>query len=88
VSNGTPPDRSGAVVDSVVPGGPAERGGLQPGDKITAIDGKRISSSEDVSAAVTARKPGERAKVTVERGGGQRTLTVDLGTRPETPAGG
>jgi S1-C subfamily serine protease len=88
VRNGTPPDRSGALVDSVVAGGPAARGGLQPGDKIVAIDGKKISSSEDVSAAVTARKPGEQAKVTVERGGDQRTLTVDLGTRPETPTGG
>src|SRR4051794_27159864 len=88
VRNGTPPDRSGAVVDSVVPGGPAERGGLQPGDKITDIDGRKISSSEDVSAAVTARKPGEQAKVTVVRGGDRRTLTVDLGTRPDTPAGG
>ena len=88
VRNGTPPDRSGAIVDSVVPGGPAEQGGLQPGDKITDIDGNKISSSEDVSAAVTSRKPGEQAKVTVERGGNRRTLTVDLGTRPDTPAGG
>ena len=88
VRNGTPPDRSGAIVDSVVPGGPAARGGLQPGDKITKIDDKRILSSEDVSAAVTARKPGEQAKVTVERGGQTRTLTIDLGTRPETPSGG
>src|SRR4051812_17832948 len=88
VRNGTPPDRSGAVVDSVVPGGPAARSGLQPGDKITQIDDKKISSSEDVSAAVTARQPGEQAKVTVDRGGDQRTLTVNLGTRPETPGGG
>jgi len=88
VRNGTPPDRSGAVVDSVVPNGPAARGGLRPGDKITDIDGKKISSSEDVSAAVTARKPGEQAKVTVVRGSDRRTLTIDLGTRPDTPAGG
>ena len=58
------------------------------GDKITQIDGRRITGSDDVSAAVAARKPGEQAKVTVERGGDRRTLTVDLGTRPETPAGG
>src|SRR3954454_10516908 len=88
VRNGTPPDRSGAIVDSVVANGPAERGGLQPGDKITDIDGKKINSSEDVSAAVTSRRPGEQAKVTVESGGGQRTLNVNLGTRPDTPAGG
>ena len=88
VSNGTPQDRSGAVVDTVVPGGPAAGAGLQPNDKIVDIDGRTIQSSEDVSAAVDARKPGEKAKVTVIRGGDRRTLTVDLGTRPETPAGG
>ena len=88
VRNGTPPDRSGAIVDSVVPNGPAAQGGLRPGDKITQIDDKKVQSSEDVSSAVTARKPGEAAKVVVERSGQKRTLTVQLGTRPETPPGG
>ena len=85
ISNGTPQDRSGAIVDSVAPGGPAANAGLQPNDKIVDIDGRNIQSSEDVSAAVDARKPGEQAKVTVMRGGDRRTLTVDLGTRPDTP---
>jgi S1-C subfamily serine protease len=88
VSNRDTQDLSGAVVGGVVPDGPAQKAGLQPGDKITKIDGREVRSSEDVSAAVEARKPGEQAKVTVERGGNRRTLTVDLGTRPETPAGG
>lgn len=88
VRNGTPPDRSGAIVDSVVPNGPAAQGGLRPGDKITSIDGKAVKSSEDVSSAVTARKPGEQAKVEIERSGQRRTLTVQLGTRPERPPGG
>ena len=73
-------------MDSVVPGGPAQRGGLVPGDKITKIDDKDVKSSEDVSSAVTARKPGEQAKVVVQRGGQERTLTIELGTRPETQA--
>jgi S1-C subfamily serine protease len=85
ISNGTPQDRSGAIVDNVVPGGPAANAGVQPNDKIVDIDGRNIQSSEDVSAAVDARKPGEQAKVTVIRGGDRRTLTVDLGTRPDTP---
>jgi S1-C subfamily serine protease len=86
VRNGTPPARDGAIVDSVVPGGPAQRGGLQPGDKIKKIDDQEINSSEDVSSAVTARRPGEQAKVVVQRGGQERTLTIELGTRPETQA--
>jgi S1-C subfamily serine protease len=85
ISNGTPQDRSGAVIQSVAPGGPAASAGLQPNDKIVDIDGREVQSSEDVSAAVDARKPGEQAKVTVIRGGDRRTLVVDLGTRPDTP---
>ncbi len=88
VSNGDTQDLSGAVIGQVVPDGPAQRGGLQQGDKITDIDGRAVRSSEDVSAAVAARKPGEKARITVVRGGNRRTLTVDLGTRPDTPAGG
>ena len=88
VSNGDTQDLSGAVIGSVVPNGPAQQAGLKHGDKITDIDGRAIKGSEDVSSAVAARKPGEKAKVTVVRGGDRRTLTVDLGTRPETPGGG
>jgi S1-C subfamily serine protease len=88
VRNGDTPDLSGAVVGGVVAGGPADKAGLENGDKITDIDGRKITKSDDVSSAVAARRPGEKAKVTVERGGDRRTLTVDLGTRPDTPAGG
>src|SRR4051794_25706786 len=88
IRTGTAPDHWGGVVDSVAPGGPADQGGVQPGDKIVAIDDKKVTSSEDVSSAVTTRSPGEQAKVTVERSGARRTLTVDLGKRPNTPSGG
>jgi putative serine protease PepD len=88
VSNGDTQNLSGAVIGQVIPNGPAEKAGLQQGDKITEIDGRPVKSSDDVSSAVAARKPGEKAKVTVERGGDRRTLTVDLGTRPDTPTGG
>src|SRR4051794_28401621 len=85
VTNGTANDQSGAVVSNAVPGGPAAKAGLRPGDKIVAIDSRPIQSSDDVSAAVAAHKPGEKAKLTVVRGGDRRNLTVTLGTRPENP---
>jgi S1-C subfamily serine protease len=85
VSNGSSNDQSGAIVSDAVPGGPADKAGLQAGDKIVAIDNRPIQSSDDVSAAVAAHKPGDQAKLTVVRGGNRRTLTVTLGTRPETP---
>jgi S1-C subfamily serine protease len=88
IRNGDTQDLSGAIVGGVIAGGPAQKAGLRDGDKITEIDGRRVTGSDDVSSAVAARKPGEQAKVTIERGGDRRTLTVDLGTRPDTPAGG
>jgi S1-C subfamily serine protease len=85
VSNSDSQDNTGAVVQQIVQGGPAEKAGLQQGDKITAIGGKPVLSSDDVSAAVNSLKPGEQAKLTVERGNNRRTLNVELGTRPDRP---
>lgn len=73
----------GAVVASVVRGGPAAVAGVAPGDVITAIDGRRISSSSSITAAILAKKPG--AKVTIQltdRSGAARSATVTLATGP------
>ena len=53
----------GAVVASVVPGGPADTAGLRSGDVITAIDGTSIRSARAVSRVILGKKPG--ATVTV-----------------------
>jgi S1-C subfamily serine protease len=87
VSNATTDNQSGATVTGVVPGGPAQKAGIRQDDKIVAIDNRPISSSDDVSAAVAAHRPGQQARVTVIRGGNRRTLTVTLGTRPEKAGG-
>ena len=88
VRNGDTRTCSGALGRRRRPGGPAAEG--RPAQRRQDHPDRRpaVKSSEDVSAAVAARKPGEKAKMTVVRGGDRRTLTVDLGTRPETPAGG
>ena len=73
----------GAVVASVVRGGPAAAAGVAPGDVITSIDGRRISSSSSITAAILAKKPG--AKVTIQltdRSGGERSATVTLASGP------
>jgi putative serine protease PepD len=86
VQNSDSQDDSGAVVQEVVPGGPSDSAGLQQGDKITAVNDKPILTSDDVSAAISNLKPGQTAKLTVDRNGQQRTLNVQLGTRPNRPA--
>jgi putative serine protease PepD len=86
VSTGDAATGSGAVVADVIAGGPADAAGLQPGDRITAIGGRRVMQASDVSAIVTAHKPGEKLDVRITRGGDERTLHITLGTRPGTAA--
>ena len=81
-----PAPEGGAAVGSVEPGGPAERGGLQGGDRIVEIEGQPVDDSDDVSGAVNAGRPGQELRIVVERGGQRRTLTVELGTQPERVA--
>src|ERR1700754_4740394 len=43
---------NGALIDSVAQGGPAAAGGLQPGDVVTAIAGKPVSSADSLTSLV------------------------------------
>jgi len=83
VSAGDTDAGTGAVVRGVVPRGPADDAGMRLGDRIVTIGGRTISESADVASAVVSRKPGDRVRVRVRRGGSDRTLTVTLGTRPD-----
>jgi S1-C subfamily serine protease len=76
-------NEGGAAVRSVISGGPAARGGLRSGDRIVEIAGTPVREPDDVSAVVNTRRPGDKVRVIVERGGQRRTLTVTLGTQPE-----
>ena len=75
---------SGALVGQAVSGGPASAGGLQPGDVITAIDGKKIEGSSDLIATVAAHKPGDKLTLTISRGGEPVHATVTLGVQPSS----
>jgi putative serine protease PepD len=77
---GFTPDK-GAVVVDVVPGSPAENGGLQQADVITRFGGQGIESADDLVSAVRSHKPGDKVDVTFYRGANQKTVTVTLGSR-------
>jgi len=83
VSTTTSPNNDGAVVAAITADGPAAGSGLRQGDKITAVAGKKISEPGDLSTAVLEHKPGEKVSLTVVRSGDQRTIEVQLGTRPD-----
>jgi putative serine protease PepD len=75
---------TGALVASVTGGSPAASGGVQPGDVVTAFDGRRVTGSSGLVATIAGRSPGDKVQLTVRRGSGSRTLTVTLRTQPRS----
>jgi len=74
--------KSGALVDRVTPGGPADKAGIQPEDVIIQWGDKPIRSFSDLEDAVTSTPPGEKVQVRIVRNKREMTLTVTTGKRP------
>jgi serine protease DegQ len=69
-----------------VRGGPADRAGMRPGDILLSVDGKKVSSTNDMLNLIAALPPGGKSKMTVMRKNRQATLDVTVGRRPrQTP---
>ncbi len=74
----------GAQVADVIGGGPAAAAGIKVGDVLIGVGGQPIERPDDVSAAIENRRPGDKVEIKLLRGGTQRTVSVTLGTRPES----
>jgi serine protease Do len=72
----------GAYVNQVTPGGPAAKAGLQAGDVIAEIDGRKMESAGDVIDYVSTRAIGSRVTVSLVRGGKPQNVAVELGELP------
>lgn len=64
----------------VVPGGPGEKAGLEPGDVVTAVDGTGVHSAEELIVKARGHRPGDVLRLTVRRDGKTRTVTLELGS--------
>lgn len=73
----------GALVAQLVPGSPAELGGLQSGDIITAFNGQEINLSSDLPHRVGRIKPGSKAKLNIVRNGKSKVITLKIGALPD-----
>ncbi|MFJ8814455.1 S1C family serine protease [Amycolatopsis thermoflava] len=70
---------SGALVQQVVPGGPADDAGLVAGDVIVALDGRTVGSATDLTAVMDTLHPGDQVAVTwLDQSGQQRSATATL----------
>jgi hypothetical protein len=71
----------GAYVAAVVPGSPAERAGLLPGDVIVALNGGPITSYQEVIGLVAQSRVGDQMQIDFLRGGQRATVNLVLGPR-------
>jgi putative serine protease PepD len=69
----------GARISEVNSDSPAQRAGIQPGDVITSIEGQTVTSAEALIVAIRTHRPGENIRLTFERDGRTRNVTVTLG---------
>ena len=74
---------SGALVNAVEKGGPAEKAGIEVGDIITKFDGKSVGSSSDLPRMVGSTRPGAKVNMEVWRKGSSRELSIVVGELPE-----
>jgi serine protease Do len=74
----------GALVQNVVPRGPAAKGGVLSGDLIVALNGKPITTAGELTRGVALVPPGEAVKLdVVRRGGEKKQLSFKVAQRPE-----
>jgi putative serine protease PepD len=69
-------------ITEVRSGTPAADAGLQSGDTIVSVDGKRIVSGDGLTSAISAKKPGDTVSITYSRGGQSHTVKIELASRP------
>ena len=79
---------TGALVNAVEKGGPAEKAGVETGDIILRFDGKPVSSSSELPRIVGNTKPGSRASIEIWRKGVTREVTVTVGELVEDRVAG
>lgn len=70
---------AGVSVTKITPGGAAEKAGLAVGDILLSIGGERITSSDELSAALYSYKAGDTVQLVIYRGHRQINVTLTLG---------
>ncbi|MBO2455092.1 trypsin-like peptidase domain-containing protein [Actinomadura barringtoniae] len=71
-------DKAQGNSEPIVKGGPAEKAGLKAGDVITKINDQIVDGPADLSAQIRSKAPGDKVKITYERGGKESSVEVTL----------
>ncbi len=74
---------SGASIQGIVEGSPAEEAGLQKNDIVTHINGEKIDSAADLKATVSESKPGDVLQLQIWRKGQTVELSLTVGEQTQ-----
>ncbi|HEX5712089.1 MAG TPA: trypsin-like peptidase domain-containing protein [Solirubrobacterales bacterium] len=92
----------GVLVQTVVPDGPADKAGIKGGDTsatidgaevslggdiVTEVDGKKVTSMDQMVEIINEAEPGDKLELELHRGDSTKTVTVTLGDRPDSTEG-
>jgi S1-C subfamily serine protease len=69
----------GVLINSVTPGGPADKAGLKSGDVIVKLNGKDVSDPNVLRNEIAGTSPGDEVALTINRNGNQQDVRVRLG---------
>ncbi len=75
--------RSGAEVQTVEPGTPAETAGLRPGDVVVGVDDEPVTSAESLTGVIRQYPSGAEVTLTVARDGERVEVPATLATRED-----
>jgi serine protease DegQ len=74
--------QSGAIIAGVVRNGPADKGGMKPGDILLSVEGKTVNDTNDMLNLIAQLPPGEKATMRVLRKSRETDLAITVGKRP------
>ncbi|HEY5897466.1 MAG TPA: Do family serine endopeptidase, partial [Burkholderiales bacterium] len=76
----------GALIAGVLRGGPADKGGIKPGDVLVEVQGRPVADPAGMLNLIAALAPGQSAKLKLKRQGQDVDATVSVGRRPKPQA--
>ncbi|MGC9360032.1 MAG: PDZ domain-containing protein [Anaerolineae bacterium] len=74
-----------ALVIQVEPDSPAEEAGIEPGDRIIAVDNTALTEEDTLRELVQGYRPGEQVTLSILRDGNSKRVRVRLASPPDGP---
>jgi serine protease DegS len=74
----------GMVITALYRNGPAHKAGVEPGDVLVAIDGKKLGDARETLLVISNHKPGERIRLDLVRDGKPLAIEATAAERPAT----